>query len=74
MNNKGFMFVETIVTTAILLVSLVAIYVSYSAFIIGEKRRLYFDDMSYIYKTMILRDTMYDNIVYKYRLIFNYLM
>ena len=64
MNNKGFMFVETIVTTTILLVALVTIYVSYSAFIIGEKRRLYYDDMSYVYKTFTLKYIMYDETVF----------
>ena len=64
MNNKGFMFVETIVTTTILLVALVTVYISFSSFLTNEKRRLYYDDISYVYKTMTLRDIMYDNVVY----------
>ncbi len=66
MNKKGFMFVETIITSTILIVALVAVYVSYSAFIVSEKRRLYYDDMSYVYKTMTMRDLMYEEEVEYY--------
>ena len=66
MNKKGFMFVETIITATILIVALVAVYVSYSSFIVSEKRRLYYDDMSYIYKTMTMRDVMYSEEVQYY--------
>ncbi len=64
MNNKGFVFVETIVTITILLVALMVVYVSYSNFIVGEKRRLYYDDMSYVSKTMTVRDVMYSEQVF----------
>ena len=56
MNNKGFVYVETIVTAVILITTLVLLYNSYSKTILAERRRLYHDDVAYIYKTMTIRD------------------
>ena len=55
-NNKGFVFIETIITAVILLTALLLLYKSYSDIISKEKRRLYYDDVVYIYKTIAIRD------------------
>ena len=55
-NNKGFVFVETIITTVILLTTLLLVYKTYSDIIIKEQKRLYYDDVAYIYKTIAIRD------------------
>lgn len=55
MNNKGFVFIETIVTIVVLTTTLILLYASYSNVIIGEKRRLYFDDITYVYKTLNIK-------------------
>ena len=57
-NNKGFVFIETIITAVILLTTLLLLYKSYSDVIIKEKRRLYYDDIAYIYKTIAIRDVL----------------
>lgn len=51
MNKKGFMFIETIVMCAILMIGLLTIYKSYTSSIAREKERLNFDsDISNSYK------------------------
>lgn len=52
--KKGFVFVETLVVTAILTVSLLALYATYSALIIKEKQRLTYNDSVYLYRTYYL--------------------
>ena len=65
-NKNGFVFVETIITITILLVSVLSIYVYYNSFIITEKKRLYYDDITYIHKTMALRDLIYgENVAFQ---------
>ncbi len=55
-NKKGFVFIETILTIVVLTTTLVILYGSYSKSVQSEKRRLYYDDISYVYKTMVIRD------------------
>ena len=55
MNKKGFVFVETIVVTAILLASLVLVYSSFVASNNQETRRLRYDDMNKLYETYYLK-------------------
>ena len=55
-NKKGFVFIETILTIVVLTTTLVILYGSYSRSVQSEKRRLYYDDISYVYKTMVIRD------------------
>ena len=65
-NKKGFVFVETIITITILLASVLSIYVYYNSFIINEKKRLYYDDITYVHKTMALRDLIYsENVAFQ---------
>ena len=58
MNNKGFVFIETIVTTVVLMTTLVLMYSSYSRVITTEQKRLYHDDIAYVYKTKHIRDVL----------------
>ena len=64
MNKKGFVFVEMIITTVILIISLLLLYQTYNRAINGEKQRLYFDDISYVYKAELLRDVIVDSVDY----------
>lgn len=52
--KKGFVFVETLVVTAILTISLLASYSTYSALIIKEKGRISYNDSVYLYRTYYL--------------------
>ena len=51
MNKKGFVFIETIVVTAILLASLVLVYSLFVSSNNNETRRLRYDDMNKLYET-----------------------
>jgi len=62
MNNKGFIFIETIITTVVLTTTLLFLYISYSNAIIVEKERLYFDNVSYVYKTLFARNILMETI------------
>lgn len=64
MNKKGFVFIEMIITTVVLLIALLVLYKVYNRAINDEKKRLYFDDISYIYKSELVRDIIIDSIDY----------
>lgn len=64
--KNGFVFVETIVTTVVLLCALLYIYGTYSSMIKEERKRLYFDDISYVYKTQIIKEILEDSISHKF--------
>lgn len=64
MNKKGFVFIEMIITTVVLMVALIILYNVYSNSIINEKNRMYFDDIAYVYKTETLRDIAVKNLDY----------
>lgn len=53
-NKKGFVFVETIVVVAVLTVSLLMVYSTYSAVMIKEKKRIRYNDSVYLYRTYYL--------------------
>ena len=55
MKKNGFTFIETIVTVVVLSTSLLYLYNSYSSIINDEEKRLYYDDVSYIYRTNYVR-------------------
>lgn len=55
MNKKGFVFIETIVVTAILLASLVLVYSLFVSSNNNETRRLRYDDMNKLYQTYYLK-------------------
>lgn len=53
--KRGFIFVETIVVTAILTISLLMVYSSYTGIIISENTRLKYDDPIFMYRTFYLQ-------------------
>lgn len=53
--NRGFVFIETIITVVVLSTSLLYLYSSYSSIISREETRLYYDDPAYIYRTNYVR-------------------
>lgn len=53
--RNGFAFIETVITVVVLSASLLYIYNSYNAIIKDEETKLYYDDISYIYKTNYIR-------------------
>lgn len=57
MNKKnGFVFVETIIIIVILVLGLVAVYVSLSSVLSNENRRATYNDAAYTYRTYYLED------------------
>ena len=61
MKNKGFIFIETIITVVVLSTSLLYLYSSYNNVIHNEEDRLYYDDIAYIYKTNYIREFLVSN-------------
>lgn len=57
-NNKGFIFLETIIITVVLTTTLIFLYSNFSKNINDEKRRLYYDDIAYVYKTIFIRNAV----------------
>ena len=51
MNKKGFIFIETIIVTAVVLASLMLVYSLYISSIASENRRLRYDDTAKLYET-----------------------
>lgn len=62
MNNKGFVFIETIITVVVLTTTLVFLYASYSRVVITEQKRLYYDNISYVYKTQMIKEVLDETI------------
>ncbi len=54
-NNKGFVFIETIIVVAILITSLIYLYSTYVSLTNNENRRLFYDDVSYIYRAYYVK-------------------
>ena len=50
-NKKGFVFVETIIVIVTVLAGLMLIYISYTNMVRNERRRVRYDEPSFIYKT-----------------------
>lgn len=59
--KNGFTFIETIITIVVLSSSLLYLYNSYNAIINDEETRLYYDDISYIYKTNYVKNFLEQN-------------
>lgn len=55
MNKKGFVFIETIVVTCVLLASLMVIYALYVTTLNNENRRLKYDDPAKLYETYYVK-------------------
>lgn len=58
MNNKGFVFLETIIVTVALTTTLIFLYSNFNKTISDEKRRMYYDDIAYMYKTLFIRQAL----------------
>ena len=65
MNNKGFIFIETVVTVVILSASLLILYNTYSSSFENEKDRLNYDDVAFIYRTNEIRKFLNENTLIK---------
>lgn len=61
MNNKGFAIIETVVVVVVLCAALLMVYTTFSSTILDEKTRLYYDDVSYIYKTNYVKNFILEN-------------
>lgn len=61
-NKKGFILIETIIVVVILLTTLISVYSVFGNNIRKEKRRMYYDDVAYLFKTMQIRDVINENI------------
>lgn len=57
-NNKGFIFLETIIVTVVLTTTLIFLYSNFSKNVNDERRRLYYDDIAYVYKTIFIRNAV----------------
>ncbi len=60
--KKGFILVETIIVILVLSVILVALYASYSNLLIKVNKKDLYNNTEYIYKTLIVRDYLKDNL------------
>lgn len=58
MKKNGFVFVETIVAIVVLTSSLLLLYSSFNKILQSEKTRVYYDDVSYIYRTWYIKDRL----------------
>jgi prepilin-type N-terminal cleavage/methylation domain-containing protein len=70
-NKKGFVFIETIIVIVILSAALLIIYSSFNSAYIKEKRRVYYDDPAYIYKSYYIGKFIVDNTIFKNKEIIN---
>ena len=66
LKNKGFVFIETIVTVLVLSTSLLYLYNSYNNIIDKEETRVYYDDVAYIYKTNYIKRFLEENAKIEY--------
>lgn len=55
-NKKGFIFIETIITIVVLAAALLYIYANFNDILIKEKTRIYYDDISYIYRNYYVKE------------------
>jgi len=54
-NQKGFVFIETIIVVAVLITSLLYLYSTFIALSNNERRRLLYDDVSYLYRAYYVK-------------------
>lgn len=58
MKRNGFVFVETIIAVVILTSSLLLLYSTFSKILQSEKTRVYYDDISYIYRSWYVKNSI----------------
>ena len=56
MKKNGFVFVETIVAIVVLTSSLLLLYATFNKVLQSEKTRVYYDDVTYIYRTYYIKN------------------
>lgn len=62
MNRKGFMMAEVVVVSAIVLMTLTALYVSYNKIYTTYQKRINYYDITSLYKLGFYRDMLFNNI------------
>ena len=62
MKKNGFVFIETIVVLVVLMAGILALYTVYNTISSNMDRRTYYDSVSDLYKTDILRSKLKTNI------------
>lgn len=55
LNKKAFVLLETIVVITVLSVTLIVLYASYSKIISDSRKKMFYDNTEYIYKTSVIR-------------------
>ncbi len=55
MGKKGFAFIETVIAITILSTSLLLVYSSFKSITNNVKKRLYYDDINYIYRSNYIK-------------------
>ena len=58
MKKNGFVFVETIIAVVVLASSLLLLYSTFSKLLQSEKKHVYYDDISYIYRNWYIKNKM----------------
>lgn len=61
MNNKGYIFIETIVVLSITMVSLLVLFNGYSLLTKSAYQKKYFDNINDVYKVNIIKNMMKEN-------------
>lgn len=59
-NKNGFAIIETLITTVVLATALISLYVLFNNFMVKEKRRMYYDDPTYIVRANYIFDIFFD--------------
>lgn len=60
MKKNGFVFIETIIAIVVLTTSLLLLYSTFTKLLQSEKTRVYYDDMTYIYRTWHIKNELKD--------------
>lgn len=58
MNKKGFVLIETLIVSSVVILSLIALYSTYSIFINKTKKDKYYDNINDLYVTYFLRENI----------------
>ena len=61
--KKGFVFIETLTVLTILVTTILSIFLTYQALVTNVQKRLYYDNISDIYKTDILRSKIKRDVI-----------
>lgn len=63
MNNKGFMMAEVVVVSAVVLVTLTGLYLSYNKILSIYNQRVNYFDTTTLYRLAYIRDVNYEDII-----------